>query len=423
MGYIGQQTPRKVTAERYSIVATAGQTLISNVDYTVGYVDVYRNGLKQVEGVDFTADTGNTVTFLTALVVDDDVEVLAYNTFEISNTVSPADLNTAIAGIDLSDLSPTELTLPVSASDPASPSEGDIYYNSTDSIVKSYDGTQWVQLSNKFSATGGTVSTDGTYKYHAFTSSGTFDADSSGVVDILIAAGGAGGGYDVGGGGGAGGLVYASGVTLGAGSYSVVVGAGGAGSNNISSGYTQNQSGSNSSFPNQTTAIGGGKGGPYVGAGTSGGSGGGGGGNGGSGASGTTGQGYAGSNGVSSTSPYSAGGGGGAGGAASGYATNGGGHGGIGADYSTWATATNTGESGRYCGGGGGGGGYDGGSGGGGVGGTGGGGNGHQRSSTTPAESGQANTGGGGGGTGSWSTSGPATGNGGSGIVIIRYLL
>lgn len=272
---------------------------------------------------------------------------------------------------------------------------------------------------------GGTFTSSGGYYYHKFTSSGNLVVPSgfSATAEVLIVAGGGGGGYDVGGGGGAGGVVSSS-LTLSTGTYTATVGAGGANSNNFNGGASENQSGSNSSFTGLITAIGGGKGGSYTGASSSGGSGGGGGGQGGSGGSGTSGQGNAGSSGTGNSSPYSAGGGGGAGGAASGYNPNGGGHGGIGTNsYSTWASATSSGESGYFAGGGGGGGGLDGGSGAGGTGGLGGGGNGHQRSSGTPAESGQANTGGGGGGTGSWSAGGPATGAGGSGIVIIRYTL
>src|SRR3990167_1319158 len=55
-------------------------------------------------------------------------------------------------------------------------------------------------------ATGGTITTDGNYKVHTFTGSGTFEVTSgSGNVWYLVVAGGAGGGYWDGGGGGAGG--------------------------------------------------------------------------------------------------------------------------------------------------------------------------------------------------------------------------
>jgi hypothetical protein len=55
-------------------------------------------------------------------------------------------------------------------------------------------------------ATGGVVSSDGTYWYHTFPFSGTFTPTQSLTADYLVIAGGGGGGVHHGGGGGAGGL-------------------------------------------------------------------------------------------------------------------------------------------------------------------------------------------------------------------------
>ncbi len=60
-------------------------------------------------------------------------------------------------------------------------------------------------------ATGGTEYTSGGYKYHKFTSSGTFSvsgAPATATVEVLAVAGGGGGAQS--GGGGAGGLKYVS---------------------------------------------------------------------------------------------------------------------------------------------------------------------------------------------------------------------
>ena len=86
-------------------------------------------------------------------------------------------------------------------------------------------------------ATGGnSVFTDGGFKYHAFTSSGSFVVTKGAgeKVQYLIVAGGGGGGANNGGGGGAGGLRWeptpGEGYSLpAAGSYAVVIGAGGGG--------------------------------------------------------------------------------------------------------------------------------------------------------------------------------------------------
>ncbi|MDA7712488.1 hypothetical protein N8828_00615, partial [bacterium] len=80
-----------------------------------------------------------------------------------------------------------------------------------------------------FLATGGTESVVDGYKYHTFTSSGTFTVISGSYpAECLIVAGGAGGGGSHGGGGGAGGYRTDEEIMYGPTTYSVVVGAGGA---------------------------------------------------------------------------------------------------------------------------------------------------------------------------------------------------
>ena len=89
--------------------------------------------------------------------------------------------------------------------------------------------------------TGGTItsySSGGTdYKSHTFTSTGNLVLSESGSVDYLIVAGGGGGGnagantgaWGAGGGGGAGGVLTGSGLALTAQTYTITVGAGGSG--------------------------------------------------------------------------------------------------------------------------------------------------------------------------------------------------
>jgi hypothetical protein len=203
-----------------------------------------------------------------------------------------------------------------SATEPTNPNAGDMWYDTSENIIKHYDGSRWIQMSNKFSAVGGTEGTytdNGTlYKYHVYTSSGVFNAYSSGTVDVLLVAAGGGTGWDVGGGGGAGGLIQSIGLSISPGNHSISIGAGG------SSGQGTNIRGTNGGNTTafSLTAIGGGGGGAYNsnGNGLSGGSGGGAGNYGSTGGSGTAGQGYAGgSSGASGT--WATGGGGGAGGA------------------------------------------------------------------------------------------------------------
>lgn len=278
--------------------------------------------------------------------------------------------------------------------------------------------------------TGGTVFTDSTYQYRVFTSgtSSLVISEKQLIADILVVAGGGGGGTAAGGGGGAGGVGYTSNATLAVGSYATSVGSGGGGATGDGG---SGANGGNSTF-NTITAYGGG-GGNHGGAGANGGSGGGCGYSNGPGGTATQGTGAAnhyGNNGgafgrTSSGSPYPCSGGGGAGGVGGTSTEASGGVGGVGlSTWSSWGAATGYGQniSGTYWFAGGGGGSRDnviaaGGNGGGGRGGT------VITAGPNNAEDGLANTGGGGGG-GDIGTDGyPPTraGNGGSGIIIVRY--
>ena len=243
------------------------------------------------------------------------------------------------------------------------------------------------------SATGGTITTDGAYTVHKFTSNGTFEITSvSGGatcnVTYLVVAGGGGGGRGAGGGGGAGGMRTST-LARGAGSYTVTVGGGGAGATLTT---TKGSTGDNSVFDTITSAGGGGGGSSGSTVGVGGGSGGGGTGSSSqAGGAGTAGQGHDGGTAGAGTS-FSGGGGGGASvvGANGISGSNTGGDGGAGTASSI------SGASVTYAGGGGGtgpGGNGSGGAGGGGkVGRTG--------------VAGTANTGGGGGGSSSTNTGG-----------------
>ena len=301
--------------------------------------------------------------------------------------------------------------------------------NTVSIIVTNSDGVSSAAVTITAIAlpSGGTTVTSGGYRYHTFTSSGTFTNTVSNLsVDYLvIAGGGAGGGY--GGGGGAGG--YVSGTTTAAAQgHTITVGAGGA-----DNGHGAGNNGSNTSALGVTTAIGGGRGSHSGSGASSGGSGGGGDYASNAGGAGTSGQGNAGGAGFqnSGSNIYVGGGGGGAGAAGANGGTAGtyAGDGGAGSNaHSTWASATSTGVSGYYAGGGAGGASYaspygtqysgSGGAGGGGIGGGG------WNNTTNPGGDGTVNTGSGGGGAGFYNSAyGLHGGSGGSGVVIIRYQL
>jgi hypothetical protein len=309
----------------------------------------------------------------------------------------------------------------VATTAPSSPVAGDMWFDSTagTTAMKVWSGTAWDQMSNKFTATGGTITTFGAYKLHVFTSSGTFTAEASGSVDVLVVAGGGAGNAA---GGGAGGLVYTANHAVTAQDYTITVGGGGAakaacgsncgtnhGVNSSAFGITANKGmGANGWDIQASTTMnvygsGAGSGhsstGPYVASGY------------------TTGQGHAGGAENVNVSPYPGSGGGGAGGAGGATSSNTvQGAGGAGLNYGS-TFGTSVGDGGWFASGG--------------VGSchsggcaaayapSGGGGDNTDYVSTNANRNGLANSGGGGAGA----HNGGISGAGGSGVVIVRYLI
>ena len=274
-------------------------------------------------------------------------------------------------------------------------------------------------------ATGGIITQDANYYYHAFGNSGYFTPTRNLTCDYLVIAGGGGGGANSGAGGGAGGLRSTVGYTGGGGSlesalsltsgtaYTVIIGGGGAGGSGGGGTGASGIQGGNSTFSTITSSGGGGGSGNAT-ASTSGGSGGGGGTEAyQTGSAGVTNQGYAGG-----TGQYGSGGGGGAGGLGGNTTTGHTGNGGAALLLTAWATTTGTGVSGYYAGGGGAGARTI---------------DGYNTSGTTTGGAGAGgglnhagynaivNTGSGGGGGDYASGGNYAGGNGGSGLIIVRY--
>ena len=79
-----------VTTTAYRTVtnftATAGQTSFSVPSYTVGYIDVYRNGVRLVS-TDFTATTGTTVVLANACTVGDAVVTESFYVSSVLNAI------------------------------------------------------------------------------------------------------------------------------------------------------------------------------------------------------------------------------------------------------------------------------------------------------------------------------------------------
>jgi hypothetical protein len=395
-----------INSSATSITLTSGQgarfpTLSAGDYFYATLVDTSNN-------LEIVKCTARSTDVLTVVRAQESTTARAYNTgdrIEIRLTAQTFVDATAITPAAVSDQANTStgyLTVPsgTTAQRPGSPVAGMIRYNTTLNQFEVYQNGAWTQYAYTYS------------------------------VEYLIVAGGGAGGC---GGGGAGGVLSGTYNAVATTSTSVIVGAGGTPT-------VSTRSGSNSTAIG-LTAIGGGGGGgreaPAGSDGLSGGSGGGAGNNsvylssvGGSGTSGQGNAGGAGGVGVGGAA-WPGAGGGGAGAAGSNVPTsstnsNAGAGGNGTSSFSAWGAATSTGEnvSGtRWYAGGGGGGVYRISSGG--VGGNGGGGNGASSTGNdvpTGMETGTANTGGGGGGFHDAYGTAVVGANGGSGIVIFRYV-
>ena len=85
-----------VSSTRWSKTMSGGETTLSSTDdnsvslsYTVGYEQVYLNGVLLVRGVDYTASTGTTITGLSpALAANDVAEVLSWTPYSVANALT-----------------------------------------------------------------------------------------------------------------------------------------------------------------------------------------------------------------------------------------------------------------------------------------------------------------------------------------------
>lgn len=96
------------TTNRFKYTATSGQTTFTGSDdnsntlaYDAGFIDVYLNGVRLVNGVDCTVTSGTSIVLASGAAASDVLEAVAFGTFELANisindlTDTPAALGTA----------------------------------------------------------------------------------------------------------------------------------------------------------------------------------------------------------------------------------------------------------------------------------------------------------------------------------------
>ena len=103
------------TSKRYKFTISGTPTTLSGNDdnsesltYDAGFIDVYKNGVKMVNGADVTVTSGSSIVFASALANGDIVEAIAFGTFNVSNVsagnITSGILSTARGGTGLGTL-------------------------------------------------------------------------------------------------------------------------------------------------------------------------------------------------------------------------------------------------------------------------------------------------------------------------------
>ena len=91
-GFVNAGSSVNGTAARFRYTATASQITFTGADangntlaYDAGFLDVYLNGIKLVNTLDFTASSGTSIVLATGATVSDILEIIAYGTFQLAN--------------------------------------------------------------------------------------------------------------------------------------------------------------------------------------------------------------------------------------------------------------------------------------------------------------------------------------------------
>ena len=88
-----------VASKIISVTATADQTLFTVTGgYRINQLAVFRNGVRLVDGSDFTARDGSTVTLVTAANLNDTIEFQIFEDFRVADAIVTAETTQTISG-------------------------------------------------------------------------------------------------------------------------------------------------------------------------------------------------------------------------------------------------------------------------------------------------------------------------------------
>ena len=86
-GYITNAPVPQATQTRQTFTATSGQTSFATAGYTAGFVDVYMNGVRLVDGTDFAATNGSDVVLTSGAAAGDIIDVLMFTAVDLATAV------------------------------------------------------------------------------------------------------------------------------------------------------------------------------------------------------------------------------------------------------------------------------------------------------------------------------------------------
>ena len=86
-GYIGPAPVPQATQTRQTFTATSGQTSFATAGFTAGFVDIYMNGVRLVDGTDFSATNGSDVVLTSGAATGDIIDVVMFTAVDLATAV------------------------------------------------------------------------------------------------------------------------------------------------------------------------------------------------------------------------------------------------------------------------------------------------------------------------------------------------
>jgi hypothetical protein len=177
-----------VTTTAYRTVteftATSGQTSFSTPSYTVGYIDVYRNGV-MLGTTDFTATTGTTVVLASGATTGDLIRTESFYVSSVLNAIPATAGSVSTSYLVDGSVTQAKLSTNVAGNGPAFSA----YANTTQAISQSTFtkvtfGTELFDTNNNFSSSTFTPTVAGYYQLNASINFGGGSASSYSIVSF-----------------------------------------------------------------------------------------------------------------------------------------------------------------------------------------------------------------------------------------------